>query len=147
MKFKIIIVLSTIIFLFNNILFSQTKKIVSTKKQDVTVQKPVKKLSENLQKPKITFVELGSINCIPCRMMQPVMKEIEKEYKGIVDVIFYDVWTKEGAPYAKKYNIRAIPTQVFLDENGTEFFRHEGFFPKENLKKVLDEKLNKIIQR
>jgi hypothetical protein len=29
------------------------------------------------EKPKVTFVELGSVNCIPCRMMQPVMKAIE----------------------------------------------------------------------
>ncbi len=87
----------------------------------------------------VTFIELGSVNCIPCRMMQPVMKEIEEEYAGRVNVVFYDVWTKEGEPYAEQYKIRAIPTQVFLDENGKEFFRHEGFFPKEEIAKLLRE--------
>jgi len=85
----------------------------------------------------VTFVELGSVNCIPCKMMQPVMAEIEKEYAGKVNVVFYDVWTAAGEPYGKKYNIRAIPTQVFLDKNGKEFFRHMGFFPKEEIVKVL----------
>jgi len=31
---------------------------------------------------KVTFVELGSVGCIPCDKMQPIMKEIEEEYKG-----------------------------------------------------------------
>ncbi|HNX97437.1 MAG TPA: thioredoxin, partial [Candidatus Aminicenantes bacterium] len=30
--------------------------------------------------PLVTFVELGSVKCIPCKMMQPVMKAIEQEY-------------------------------------------------------------------
>jgi thioredoxin 1 len=31
---------------------------------------------------KATFVELGSVGCIPCDKMQPIMKEIAEEYKG-----------------------------------------------------------------
>jgi thioredoxin 1 len=43
----------------------------------------------------------------------------------------------EGRPYGEKYGISAIPTQVFMDEKGKEYFRHEGFFPEEELVKVL----------
>jgi len=86
---------------------------------------------------KVTFVELGSVKCIPCRQMQPIMKEIEEEYKGQVKVVFYDVWTTEGKPYIKEFGIRAIPTQVFLDKNGKEYFRHQGFFAKDELVEVL----------
>ena len=96
--------------------------------------KPAKQESETI---KVTFVELGSVKCIPCKMMQPIMKEIEEEYKGQVKVIFYDVRTSEGRPYAQKYGIRVIPTQVFLDKDGNEYFRHEGFFAKDELVKVL----------
>lgn len=85
----------------------------------------------------VTFVELGSVRCIPCKMMQPIMKEIEKEFSGQVKVVFHDVWTPEGEPFAGKFNIRLIPTQVFLDKDGKEYFRHEGFFPKEELVKIL----------
>ena len=86
---------------------------------------------------KVTFVELGSVGCIPCQQMQPIMKEIEEEYKGQVKVVFHDVRTSEGRPYIKEFGIRAIPTQVFLDKNGNEYFRHEGFFSKDELVKVL----------
>ena len=91
-------------------------------------------------KYKVTFVELGSVRCIPCQKMQPVMKSIEEKYGEQVKVIFYDVWTPEGKPYGAQYNIEAIPTQVFLDENGKEFFRHVGFFEEEELVKVLKTK-------
>ena len=86
---------------------------------------------------KVTFVELGSVKCIPCKQMQPIMKEIEEEYKGQVKVVFYDVWTAEGKPYIKEFGIRAIPTQVFLDKDGKEYFRHQGFFAKDELVEVL----------
>ena len=86
---------------------------------------------------KVTFVELGSVGCIPCDKMQPIMKEIEEEYKGQVKVVFHDVKTAEGNPYIKEFGIRAIPTQVFLDKDGNEYFRHLGFFAKDELVKVL----------
>ena len=89
---------------------------------------------------KVTFIELGSVRCIPCQQMQPVMKSIEEKYGKQVKVVFHDVWTEAGAPFAKQYNIEAIPTQVFLDKTGKEFFRHVGYFPEEELVKVLKQK-------
>lgn len=91
-------------------------------------------------KPKVTFIELGSVNCIPCIQMQSVMKSIEKKYGDQVKIIFYDVWKKEQKQYAKKYSIKLIPTQVFLDENGKEFHRHEGFYPEKEIEKILKSK-------
>ena len=89
---------------------------------------------------KVTFIELGSVRCIPCQQMQPVMKSIREKYPTQVNVVFHDVWTEAGAPYAKKYGIEAIPTQVFLDKDGKEYYRHVGYFPEEELVKVLQQK-------
>lgn len=89
---------------------------------------------------KVTFIELGSVNCIPCKMMQPIMKAIEAKYGSQVKVVFYDVWTREQQRYAEVYKIKLIPTQIFLDENGKEFHRHEGFYPESEIDKVLQAK-------
>jgi len=88
--------------------------------------------------PLVTFIELGSVNCIPCRAMQPVMESIRQKYADQVSVLFYDVWTQEGQPHAQSYRIRVIPTQVFLDKDGKEYYRHEGFFPEPELLKALE---------
>jgi len=106
-------------------------------KKEVKIEKTVAKVKEM---PKVTFVELGSVNCIPCKQMQPVMKAIEEEYTTQVKVEFIDVWTQKGKVDGEKYKIRLIPTQVFLDSLGKEYFRHEGFFPKEELVKILKQK-------
>lgn len=89
------------------------------------------------EKPIVTFIELGSAKCIPCKAMKKVMAELEVEYPNDLKIIFHDVWTDAGRPMGDKYGIRSIPTQVFLDANGKEFFRHEGFFPKNEIVEML----------
>ena len=96
------------------------------------------------KKYKVTFIELGSVRCIPCQQMQAVMKSIEMKYGKEVKIDFHDVWTEAGKPYGLKYGIDAIPTQVFLDETGKEYYRHVGFFPEEELVKILQMKGVKI---
>ena len=91
-------------------------------------------------KTSITFVELGSVKCIPCRQMQPVMKAIEQKYGDQIKVVFYDVWKEDQSKYAEKYGIRLIPTQVFLDGTGKELLRHEGFFPEKDIDAFLQSK-------
>lgn len=87
--------------------------------------------------PKVTFVELGSVNCIPCKAMKKVMDSLEVKYPKDLKIVFHDVWTDAGQPAARQYNIRTIPTQVFLDAKGIEYFRHEGYFPMQELEKIL----------
>ena len=106
--------------------------------------KDVKTQDNKVVKYKVTFIELGSVKCIPCQQMQPVMKSIEAKYGKDVKVDFHDVWTDAGKPYGVKYGIEAIPTQVFLDETGKEYYRHVGYFPEEELVKILQMKGVKI---
>jgi len=100
-----------------------------------------KSTSKNTGTAVVTFIELGSVNCIPCKMMQPVMEQVEIDFKEKVEVVFHDVWTDAGEPFAVKYKINAIPTQVFLDKQGNEYFRHVGFFPQDELYKILEQGL------
>ena len=87
--------------------------------------------------PRITFVELGSDKCIPCRMMQPILTRIQQRYGDQIRVIFSDVWKAEQKKFGKEYGVRVIPTQVFLDGAGKEVFRHEGFFAEAEIDTLL----------
>ena len=86
---------------------------------------------------KVTFVELGAATCTPCQMMQKVMEQMKAQYSNSINIVFYDINTPDGRPYAAKYGIRVIPTQVFLDTDGMEYFRHEGYFPFEAVANIL----------
>ncbi len=77
------------------------------------------------------LVDLGADKCIPCKMMAPMLEELKKEYADKFQVQFYDVWKYPA--HAHKYNVRLIPTQIFLDPNGKELYRHQGFFSKEDI--------------
>ncbi len=93
------------------------------------------RLDIDFSKYQVTFLELGADRCIPCKQMQPIMKDIAAMFPDRVQVVFYDVW-KDSAP-AMKYRIQLIPTQVFLDQKGQEFARHVGLFPKEEILALL----------
>jgi len=93
------------------------------------------RLDIDFSKYLVTFIELGADRCIPCRQMQPIMKDIAKTFADRVQVVFYDVW-KDPEP-ARKYKIQLIPTQVFIDQKGNEIFRHVGLFPKEEILELL----------
>jgi thioredoxin 1 len=88
-------------------------------------------------KPKVTFIELGSDRCIPCRQMKKVMKAVGEKFGDQVKIVFYDVWKDEQKKYADTYKVRLIPTQVFLDDSGKEFHRHEGFYPEKDIAALL----------
>jgi len=93
-------------------------------------------LDIDFSKHAVTFIELGAKSCIPCKAMQPVMKDLAAEYRDQLLVLFYDVW-EDNKP-AAHYGVRGIPTQVFLDAEGKEFHRHIGFYAKEEIRKVLE---------
>jgi thioredoxin 1 len=85
--------------------------------------------------PKITFLEIGSTSCVPCKKMQPIMKSIEQKYGGQIKVIFHDV--RKEKDKAEQYKVELIPTQVFLDEKGKEIHRHVGYYPEKEIDKFL----------
>ena len=124
----VLVIISIGVFSLRN---SETQSKINSDKPSVT---------NSETKYKATFIELGSVRCIPCQKMQPIIKSVEEKYGDQVKVIFYDVWTSQGKEDAKQFDFDAIPTQLFLDENGREYFRHVGFFPEVELVKILKQK-------
>jgi len=77
------------------------------------------------------LVDLGAKQCIPCKMMAPILQDLMENYADTFETEFIDVWEKPAE--ADKYGIQTIPTQIFFDATGKEQFRHEGFMSKEDI--------------
>jgi thioredoxin 1 len=75
------------------------------------------------------LVDVGAGRCIPCKAMAPILEGLKAEYAGRMDVDFIDVWKNPAA--AKPFAIRLIPTQIFLDSDGRELARHQGFMSRD----------------
>ncbi len=73
----------------------------------------------------VNLIDLGADSCLPCKMMAPILEKLEKIYQGKAAIIFIDV--RKFPDQAKRFGIRAIPTQIFFDKKGKEVYRHEGF--------------------
>jgi thioredoxin 1 len=84
---------------------------------------------------RVTMIDLGATECIPCKMMAPIIEELKIRYSGRADILFIDVWKDPGQ--AKAYGIHTIPTQIFFDRNGREVFRNIGFMDKKRIVDIL----------
>ena len=83
------------------------------------------------EKGKVTMIDLGAKKCIPCKMMAPILVRLKEAYKGKADIVFIDVW--ENKQPARRFQIRAIPTQIFFNKNGEEVYRHVGFLDEKSI--------------
>lgn len=79
----------------------------------------------------VTMIDLGAKKCVPCKMMAPILKKMEKKYDGRAAIVFIDVWKHRDQ--ARRFGIRAIPTQIFYDADGKEVSRHVGFMPEDDI--------------
>jgi thioredoxin 1 len=84
---------------------------------------------------KSVMLEIGSVGCISCEQMKPVMQKLRGAYKGKLEVIFIDV--RQNNKLARRFGVHVIPTQVFLDKDGNEFHRHIGYYSFEEIVPVL----------
>jgi len=77
------------------------------------------------------LVDLGADECVPCKLMKPILDNLTAEYAGRMDVVFIDVW--KNRDQAARFNVRMIPTQIFYDESGKELYRRVGFIGKDDI--------------
>ncbi len=94
-------------------------------------------LAKALESGRPVLADFGRGSCIPCKMMEPILEELQEEYQGRAEVLVLDVG--EYPVLTRRYSIRTIPTQIFFDASGEEVKRHEGFMSKEDIVAVLQE--------
>ena len=71
--------------------------------------------SEVLKSDKPVLVDFWAAWCGPCRMMNPVIEELAKDYDGVAEVGKLNV--DENSNTAAAYGVRSIPT-VLLFKDG-----------------------------
>ncbi|TSC63670.1 MAG: thioredoxin 1 [Microgenomates group bacterium Gr01-1014_93] len=72
--------------------------------------------------------------CGPCKIMNPIIEELEKELGGKVEFVKINV--DEDPAQSQKYRVMSIPTYV-IEKDGKEIGRKIGVTPKAELIKLL----------
>ncbi len=86
----------------------------------------------------VTLIDLGADQCVPCKMMAPILTKLQKDYKDRAAIVVIDVYQHNDQ--VQRFGIRAIPTQIFFDPIGREVYRHVGFMSE----KAIIEQLSKM---
>jgi len=76
------------------------------------------------------LVDVTAVWCAPCRMLEPVIKQVAEEWQGKVKVVKLDADENPGV--LTQYGILGIPTLMFF-KGGKLQERMTGFLPKEKL--------------
>lgn len=88
-------------------------------------------LAAALALPRPTLMEFGMDSCASCRAMQHQLARLRGAYPETLQVVSINLM--EQRALAEQWRIRAMPTQVLLDADGTEVGRHLGFISADAL--------------
>jgi thioredoxin 1 len=76
------------------------------------------------------LVDFSAVWCQPCKMLDPVVKQLAGEWDGKVKVVKIDA--DENPNLVMKYGVMGIPTLLFM-KGGEVKERVTGFLPREKL--------------
>jgi thiol-disulfide isomerase/thioredoxin len=79
--------------------------------------------------------DFGRGECIPCKMMKPILEKLAQEFKGKAEILIIDI--DEYPDLKRRCGVLFIPAQIFYDASGNETYRHEGFMPEEDIREQL----------
>lgn len=83
----------------------------------------------------VTLVDFYADWCGPCKMLAPVLEQVDQEVEG-VKIVKLNV--DESKELAFQYNVMSIPTLI-LFKDGKQIAQTMGFQPKEQLIKWLND--------
>lgn len=102
---------------------------------DVTFQ------NEVIQGKKPYIIDFWAAWCGPCKMLAPILDELEKDYKGKLNFAKLNIDSYESL--AREYEIMSIPCLVVFSK-GKEVDRIIGLAPKGEMKKLIDAAVKKL---
>ena len=84
------------------------------------------------------LVDFYSTWCGPCKMLEPILEELSKEYEDKIDI--YKVNTEDEIELASTFGIMSVPTLLFIPTSDKPSMS-PGAPSKEMLKELIDQKL------
>lgn len=92
-------------------------------------------LEDVLKNNKVVIIDFWAQWCGPCKAFGPIFEEVAKEKEGLAKFVKVDV--DKNSKVAALYNIRSIPTVLFI-KDGEVVKTRIGAMPKYELTETID---------
>jgi thioredoxin len=145
MKKSILIAMAVMVF---GLTVNAQEEKKESKVQHLTYKEFLKKVWDFEKSPN-TFVYKGKLPaivdfyadwCGPCRRVAPIMEKLAEEYDG--KLLIYKVNTQNETGLANAFQIRSIPTVLFIPMEGQPMMQ-VGALPEEGYRQVIEQHLVK----
>lgn len=93
--------------------------------------------TEVINKKGVVVVDFYATWCAPCKMLAPVLEELQGE---LSEAKIFKVDVDENPEVSNKYGIQSIPT-IMIFKDGAQVDKKVGFTPKETLREAIEEVL------
>ncbi len=93
------------------------------------------KFNEVINSGKTVLVDFSATWCRPCKMMEPILKELATITGPDVKIIKVDV--DKNRDTAAAYQVSSVPTLIVF-KNGVVKWRQSGVMPAQQLKSVIE---------
>lgn len=90
-------------------------------------------------KEKLIFIDFYADWCMPCKILKPIIENVEKLYQD-KNIEFFKINIDKNQNLANKFNILSIPTLVLL-KNKKEIDRIIGVLPKDKIINWIDKNI------
>lgn len=87
------------------------------------------------ERGRLVIVDFWADWCMPCKMIEPILEELEKEYNDKIKICRVNV--DEEPQLASQYQILSIPTLLFI-KDGQILHKIIGASPKHLIKTAID---------
>ena len=87
-----------------------------------------------LSQGKLMMVDFWASWCGPCRMLGPVIEQLDNQYP---DVVVGKVNVDDEQELAMRYGVMSIPTVIFF-KDGKEIYHKVGVMPAESFVQILE---------
>jgi thioredoxin 1 len=79
--------------------------------------------------------------CNPCKMLTPIIEDLNKEYEG--KIVIYAIDTEEQQELAGLFGINSIPSMLFIPMNEQPQMT-QGLLPKETIINIIKDVLKVV---
>lgn len=90
---------------------------------------------DEVSREKITLIDFWADWCGPCKMLTPILEELDLEYS---EVDFFKVDADSNTELARELEISSLPT-VMIWRNGEVIAKQIGAKPKALMRKFIDD--------